>query len=312
MLEIYQVVEDKLIQVQEIAHGTWVNLVCPGEEEINRVASALNIPQENLRAALDEEERPRMEREEEEGQTLILIDTPYIEKEDKINVYTTLPLGLILTKECFVTVCLKEDTILKHFIGSRVKGFNPHFKNRFVLQLLYRNAAQFLLYLRHIDRLITRLEEELQKSMRNRELFQLLKLQKSLIYFSTSLKSNELVLNKLLKLDFLQKYPDDTDLLEDVIIENRQAIEMTNIYSGILSGISETFASIVSNNLNMVMKFLTSVTILLALPTMFSSFFGMNVRVPGQDWPFSFGVIAGISLAVVGLAAFLLARRKMF
>jgi len=310
MLEIYRMVDNKLTQVEEFLPGSWINLVAPGPDEIERVSRALAIPEENLKAALDEEERPRVE--QEEGQSLILMDTPLVEKEGKYNVYSTIPLGIIIANSCFVTVCLKEETILKFFINRQVKGFNPQFKNRFILQLLYRNATQFLLYLRHIDRLITRLEEELQKSMRNRELFQLLKLEKSLIYFSTSLKSNEVALNKLLKMEFLQKYPDDTDLLEDVIIENRQAMDMTKIYSEVLSGISESFAAIVSNNLNMVMKFLTSVTILLALPTMLSSFFGMNVRLPGQENPLAFLGIIGISLAGVGAAAFLLARRKMF
>jgi magnesium transporter len=156
------------------------------------------------------------------------------------------------------------------------------------------------------------IERELHKSMKNKELIQLLDLEKSLVYFSTSLRGNEIVLEKMLKLDAIKKYPEDEDLLEDVIIENKQAIEMANIYSNILSGMMDAFASVISNNLNIVMKFLTSVTIVLTIPTMIASFFGMNVPVPLSMQPYAFIIIIAISLGLSTILALFMAKKKMF
>jgi magnesium transporter len=183
-----------------------------------------------------------------------------------------------------------------------------------VFQILYRNAVQYLQYLKYIDKASSRIERDLHKSMKNKELIQLLKLEKSLVYFSTSLKSNEVVLEKLLKHEGIKKYPDDTDILEDVIIENKQAIEMANIYSSILTGIMGVFASIISNNVSIVMKFLASVSIVMAIPTMVASFFGMNVGIPfglGRN-PYAFLIVLSAAILLSGFSAFWLARRRMF
>lgn len=309
MLEIFKTVNEELTRLDHFEDGVWVNLTNPNEEEIIKVCEGLNIENEYVRAALDEEERARIEYEN--GQTLIIVDIPVFDR-DVDTIYSTIPLGIVLAKESIITVCLKENTILRDFINKRIKSFYTFYKNRFILQILYKNASQYLQYLRNIEKMSSRIEQDLHKSMKNKELIQLLKLEKSLVYFSTSLKANEIVLEKMLKLEYIKKYPDDTELLEDVIIENKQAIEMANIYSSILSGTMDAFASIISNNVNIVMKFLTSVTIVMAIPTMVASFYGMNVKIPFEDNPYAFTIVLAISVALSALSAFILAKRRMF
>lgn len=312
MLDIYKTINDELVSLDHFEDGVWVNLVNPDEEEILRVCEGLNVESEYVRAALDEEERARIEHDN--GQVLIIVDVPVIDKDGNTNLYATLPLGIVLVKEAIITVCLKDSTVIKDFEKKRIKSFFTHYKNRFVLQILYKNAAQYLQYLKYIDKASSRIEKDLHKSMKNKELIQLLKLEKSLVYFSTSLKANEIVLEKMLKLDIIKKYEDDMDLLEDVIIENKQAIEMANIYSSILTGIMGAFASVISNNVSIVMKFLASITIVMAIPTMVASFFGMNVPLPFnfENEPYAFAIILGIAVLLSAVSIFFLAKRKMF
>lgn len=311
MLGIYKTINDELVKLTTYEDGMWVNMVNPTEAEINNICENLKVEPDYIRAALDEEERARIEFEN--GQTLIIVDIPIVEQDGKVEVYTTIPLGIIVLKEAIITICLKESSLINHFVLNKIKTFYTFFKNRFILQLLHKNATLYLNHLRHIDKLSNSIEQDLHESMKNKELIQLLKLEKSLVYFSTSLKANELVLEKMLRLDYIKKYPEDTDLLEDVIIENKQAIEMANIYSSILSGTMDAFASVISNNVNIVMKFLTSVTIVMAIPTMVASFYGMNViNIPFAHNKFSFFIIIMITAILTGLAVFYLAKKKMF
>ncbi len=309
MIDIFKTLNSDIIRTRDFEEGIWVNLTNPTEEEIDRVGNKLNVEKDFLKASLDEEERARIEFEN--GQTLILVDIPVIEKEGRLNVYTTIPLGIILIEHCIITVCLKEDTLLDDFINSRVKAFVTQYRTRFVLQILYRNATRYLQYLKHIEKTSSRIEQDLHRSMKNKELIQMLKLEKSLIYFSTALKANELVLEKLMRFEHIKNYPEDTELLEDVIIENKQAIEMANIYSNILTGTMGAFASVISNNLNIVMKFLTSVTIVIAIPTMISGFFGMNVDLPlkGQYAFFYILLMSAFLSITAGIALY---RKRMF
>ncbi len=180
-----------------------------------------------------------------------------------------------------------------------------------LLQILYRNSVLFLSYLKQIDKNSTRVEQELHKSLKNQELIQMLKLEKSLVYFATSLKSNEVVMEKLMRMSFIKKYPDDMELLEDVIIENKQAIEMCNIYRDILSGTMNAFASVISNNLNIVMKLLTSITIILSIPTLIASLWGMNVGVPFANNPFGFVIVIAISVLIALGSAVVMVRKNM-
>lgn len=300
-----------LIRINDIEEHAWINLTAPTEEELKEVSSRLDIEMDFLKAALDEEERARIETDN--GQTLVVVDTPVVERDGKSIIYSTIPLGIILVKHYIVTVCLRENTILDEFSCNAVKSFLTQYRTRFVLQLLYRNSIRFLTYLKHIDKLSNKYETDLHRSMKNKELFQMLRLEKSLVYFSTSLKANEGVLEKLSRQERVKKYPEDAELLEDVIIENKQAIEMTNIYSNILSGTMDAFASVISNNLNIVMKILTSVTIVLAIPTLVSSFFGMNVAMPlDQQSPWSFLIVVGIAVVLCAVATIILFKKKMF
>ncbi len=310
MIKFFKSVNEELITCDVYEDGVWVYLINPSEEEINTTCAITKIEAEFIRPALDEEERPRIETDN--GQTLILVDIPTVENDGGTNVFSTIPLGIVFTKDAIVTVCLKETPVLGDFINKRVKSFYTHFKSRFILQILFKNATLYLLYLRSIEKISNKIENDLQKSMKNKELAQLMKLEKSLVYFSTSLKSNESVLEKMLKLEAIKKFEEDQDLLDDVIIENKQAIEMTNIYSSILTGTMNAFASIISNNLNIVMRSLTIITISLAVPTMISGFFGMNVPNFLENYGLAFPLIIGSSVVVSVLLSVLLMRRKLF
>jgi len=310
MIEIFKTTEEKFIKLEQFEKGVWVNLTNPTEEEILQVSRGLDLEIEHVRAALDEEERPRVE--SSNGCTLILVDIPIITMEEHAGLYTTLPLGIILKDDSITTVCLKKNAIINDFTDGKVKSFYTFKRTRFILQLLFKNATYYLQYLRQIDKTSHRIELELHKSMKNKELIELLDLEKSLVYFSTSLKSNEIVLEKMLKMDAIKKYPEDTDLLEDVMIENKQAMEMSNIYINILTGTMDAFASVISNNLNIVMKFLTSITIVLSIPTMIASFFGMNVNVPFEHNPHAFMIIFSITTVLSATISLIFVKRKMF
>jgi magnesium transporter len=308
MIKFYKSVNDELAATETFEDGVWVYMINPTEDEIALATGVTGIDAEFIRPALDEEERPRIENDN--GQTLILVDIPTVENDGSTNVFSTIPLGIVFTKETIVTVCLKETPILSDFISKRVKSFYTYFKSRFILQILFKSATFYLTYLRSIEKISNKIEHDLQKSMKNKELAQLYKLEKSLVYFSTSLKSNESVLEKMLKLEAIKKFEEDQDLLEDVIIENKQAVEMTNIYSSILSNTMDAFSSIISNNLNYVMKTLTVITIALSVPTAISGFFGMNVPNFLENNPAGFvGIFIG-SVVLAALIAFLLLRRR--
>ena len=243
------------------------------------------------------------------------MDIPSIEERNGKDWFVTIPMAIITTKDVLITVCLEETPILTAFMDGRVRDFHTFMKTRFILQILYKNATQYLQYLRIIDKKSEVIENKLHQSQKNEELIELLELQKSLVYFTTSLRSNEVVLEKLLRIDKIKKYPEDTDLLEDVIVENKQAMEMTSIYNGILSGTMDTFASVISNNLNIVMKFLATVTIVMSIPTMIASFYGMNVRASGMPFaenPYGFGIVLFFTLVLTLIVAYIFNKKDLF
>ncbi|MBE3554831.1 MAG: magnesium transporter CorA family protein, partial [Thermicanus sp.] len=286
--------DGQLEERTEICNGCWVHLVSPTESEILRVAEHLQIPLNFLKDPLDEEERSRIEKEDQ--LVLIIVNVPvYLTDDQESPIFDTLPLGMIITPEAFITVSLKDHPIFHEFMENRIKQFFTFKKTRFSLQILYQIATHYLRYLKLIYKRTNEIERELHQSMKNQELYTLLNLEKSLVYFTTSLKSNNIVMQKMMRNGILKMYEDDQDLLEDVIIENQQAIEMAETHSAVLSGMMDAFASVISNNLNIVMKFLASFTILLSLPTMVASFYGMNVPIPFQTHPFSFWVAILIS-----------------
>jgi magnesium transporter len=274
MMQVYRTKKDTEPAFTEIVdaacEGSWIRLSSPAEAELARVAESQCIPLEFLKAALDEEERPRIDADD--GVVLIVLDVPMVTEFEGIKTLTTLPLGIIIADKLIITVCNRQTPILDDFIAGKVRHFHTAKKTRFLFQIFYRNASSYLHHLRQIERSISRIEVELHRSMKNEELFQMMELEKSLIYFSTSLKSNEAVLERVLRTKPLKMYDDDAEFLEDVIIENRQAMEMSQIYLHILNGMTQAFATIISNNLNIVMKFLASITIIIAIPTMIASF----------------------------------------
>lgn len=308
MIKIYKTIDGKVAEIDTIEKNSWINMVNPTEEEIQFINGELDVEEDFLRAALDEEEISRVELEDN-NHSLITIDVPIVKKDSKMVLYTTIPVGIIQTENNIITVCLRGSTILDDFAKGRVKNVFTNLKTRFIFQILYRVASRFLLYLRHINRMSTDIEKELHISMKNKELIQLLDLEKSLVFFSTSLKANQTVLEKLQRGRVIKLYEEDKELLEDVLIEVEQAIEMSNIYSNILSGTMDAFASIISNNLNIVMKVLTSITILMAIPTMISSFYGMNVE--GLPLP-NFWIVVGIAIGITVISAIVLFKKKMF
>ena len=289
-------------------------MIAPTEEEVAKISTQYSIDPDALKAALDIDERSRIETDE--NYTMILINIPIVEAfTDEKELYNTLPLSIITVNDVVITVCSQDTPILHQFTKGKVKDFYTNMKSRFIFQLLYKIASFYLLYLRVIDRKSEEVEAKLHKSTRNQELIELLKLEKSLVYFTTALRSNEVVLEKLVRLESIKKYPDDADLLEDVIVENRQAIEMANIYSGILSGTMDAFASVISNNLNIVMKILAVITIVMSIPTMIFSAYGMNLQMCGMPFaqhPFGFLIIVAIALGLSAVVAILFKALKMF
>ena len=228
MIQVLKTEDGMIHQKDEAENGCWIALTDPTATEILEIAEKYNIDPDHLKAPMDEEERSRIEYED--TYSLVLVDIPVIEERNEKDWYGTIPLGIITHNEVIITVCLEETPVLTAFMDGRVKEFYTYWKTRFILQVLYRNASQYLQYLRIIDKKSEHLGENLHKSQQNQELIELLELEKSLLYFTTSLRSNEVVLEKLLRSEKIKKYPEDTELLEDVIIENKQALEMANIY----------------------------------------------------------------------------------
>lgn len=314
MISIYKTIIregiPELLKIDAPEEGCWINVVSPTEQELLLLSKKTGAPLDFLKSALDEEETSRIDFED--NYTSIIVDIPFTEMEDNSLTYDTYPLSIIHNDKMLITICLKNSKILTDFIDGKIKSFYTFKKSRFTLQLLYRVAIYFLIYLRQIDKKSVMIQKKLQISMKNKEVIQLLSLEKSLVYFSTSLKSNEITLEKMLKIDLLQAFPEDKDILEDVIIENKQAIEMANIYSNILSGTMDAYASIISNNLNIVMKFLASITIVLSVPSIIYSMYGMNItNLPFEHSPNAFIIIFGISLVATLIALFIFKKRDM-
>lgn len=316
MLKIYNTdVETNHFEIiKDFKKGSWINLVNPSEEEIKKVCKNVKIEEDFIRDSLDFEEKARIDVEEDDGTILFVVDVPIIEKsKDGNDIYTTMPLGMIIVRDdFFITVALKKNKVIDTFEKSKIKNFQTYKKSRFIFQILYLNASYFLSYLKQINKETEIAEYILQNSMRNKELLKLLSLEKGLVYFTTSLKSNELVMEKTMRGKIIKLYEEDEEILEDAITENRQAIEMAKIYSDILNGTMDAYASIISNNLNGVMKFLTSITIVLAVPTMISSFWGMNVGLPFQNSSYGFFVMILISIILTLLVTWWLKKKDMF
>lgn len=301
----------KLEKIDGIVKGCWINIVSPTEDEINMIGRELDIPFDFLKDPLDDEERSRIEKEDDKA--LIIADFPFMTHDDVgFPIYDTIPMGMIITNDHFITISLRETPILDDFKNNRIRGFFTNKKTRFALQILFSISSYYLKYLKQINKRTNEIERELHQSMKNKELYAFLALEKSLVYFTTSLKSNKVVLDKMLRLNHLKMYEEDKDLLDDVIIENTQAIEMADTYSSILSGMMDAFASVISNNLNIVMKFLTSITLILSFPTMVASIYGMNVNLPFQNSPYAFIIVMSMAVFLSSLTTIIFWKKKFF
>lgn len=315
MLKIYNtdIETNEFRELKEFKKGSWINLVNPSENEIKKVCESAQIQEDFIRDALDFEEKARIDHEEDDDTTLFVVDVPITESgEEGEVIYSTLPLGMIVVRDdFFITVSLRKNKIIESFEKRKIKNFQTYKKTRFIFQILYLNSSFYLSYLKQINKETEVAEYILKNSMRNKELLKMLTLEKGLVYFTTSLKSNELVMEKTLRGKIIKLYEEDEEILEDAITENRQAIEMAQIYNNILNGTMDAYASIISNNMNGVMKTLTSITIILAVPTMISSFWGMNVNLPLQNNPLGFIVMISISIILTLFVSWWLRRRNM-
>jgi magnesium transporter len=300
LISYYKTFDGAITRVDKYEKDCWVSCISPDSEEVKFLSEEFDVGTDFLRASLDDEESSHVDSDHKH--TLIIIDIPVKNSESGIG-YNTIPLGVILTPENVITVCLKNNPLLDELSTGFVKGIYTNLRSHFVLHIMLRMATKFLQNLKQIDKLSEQVEVELRKSMKNKELIQLLEVEKSLVYFSSSLKANEGTLEKIMRGRIVKLYEDDKDLLDDVLIEIKQAIEMSGIYLNILSGTMDAFASVISNNLNIVMKVLASITLIISIPTVISGLYGMNTSppIPFSDvWWFPF-LLSGIFVAIAVL-----------
>ncbi|WP_291426963.1 magnesium transporter CorA family protein [Deinococcus sp.] len=312
MLTYYRSIGGKLTTLSSYTEGCWINAAAPTPEELARVSRETGLDLDYLSYPLDPDERSRFERDE--GQLLIIMQTSYRLPEESDIPYDTVPLGILHTDHCLVTVCsLEENPVVKDVLSGLVRRVSTVKRNRLTLQLFLRNAQRFLIDVRQINKRVDAIEDKLENSQQNRELLDLLKLEKSLVYFMTGLKANEAMMERVKRDRIFEMYEEDADLLDDVLIENLQAIEMATIASNILTSMAGAFASVISNNVNQVVKVLTVTTILVAIPTLVSGFFGMNVEgLPFHSNPAGFWLVMAVATALAGVIAWLFYKWKIF
>ena len=313
MKNIYKTDNGILSQKEAFEPDVWVNLISPNMDELTEAAEYYDIDIADLRAALDEEESSRVQMED--GYTLILVDIPLEEIRNDQRAYTTIPLGILLVQDAILTVCGEDTVILNYFYNNRMRGFSTKKKMRFVYQILLRTTNLYQALLRVIDKKRSEIEKRVgSETTEDKDLINLHELETNLVYFATSLSANKVVLDRLTRYERIKQYPEDKELLDDVIVENRQAIEMTNIYRDIIHGAREVVSTIINNRLNNVMKFLTSITLVMAIPTIISGIYGMNVSgkwMPLSETPHGFAIICVLTAAICMLALVVLKKRKM-
>lgn len=312
MINIYKT-DDRIIrEISEYETGSWVKLTSPTLEECADISEQFQMDIADVRAALDDEESSRISLEDD--YTLILVDIPSAEVRNNRHTYTTIPLGILMTEEVVVTVCAEDTAVLRTFIEQRVREFSTKKQMRFTYQILYNSSMVYQSLLRNIDRKRTEIEERIDQDTEDVDLVDLHELESNLVYFATSLRANGVVLDRLSRYGRLRQYSEDRELLEDVIIENKQAIEMTQIYRDIINGTRELLSTVINNRLNNAMKYLAAITIVMSIPTIISGLYGMNVSgkwMPLSSVPHGFGIICLITLVVCIFAMFVLKKRKM-
>jgi len=309
MIKIFKFTEHQFEPIDSIENGCWVNVIKPDNNELEKLSIELNVPLDFLMDSLDIDERARIEKAG--NTTLIILRIPVLNTDISRVPFITLPLGIIIINEIILTVCSLDINSLFD-LSSRTRNGLPQSPVQLLMQCFANTALLYLKHLRAINRKSIEVEIELHKAMKNEQLLKLLDIEKSLVFFITSLRSNEFMMERLKRSDISKTNDIDNELLDDIIVDNKQALEMASIYSNILSGMMDAFASVISNNLNIVMKLLTSITIILMLPTLVASIYGMNVKLPFQDSPHAFLITIGISgsLSIIGVLIFM--KRKWF
>lgn len=315
MIRFYAKEDGQLIELEIPKDSCWIN-ICPpfAPHELEEAANRFDIPLDFLTDPLDIDERSRYEKEDDAR--LILFNTPILNEIEGKNesIYTTVPIGIIFTLDHLITISPHPNPVLQRFLDGRVKHFDPEDEALFALQMMEQNVYRFLTCLKKLNLKRNLIENELYDSSRNKELKQLLSIEKSLVYFVNSLSSNELLKMKMKRVDFLhiRDHEDKTDLFEDIIIDNSQALEMANVYTNILHGTMDAYGSIISNNLNLTIRRLTTITIILMVPTLIASFYGMNVPLPGHEEPFSLLYIVLGSIVISALVAWFFHSKRLF
>jgi len=315
MIRYYQKLQHQLQEIETPQDGCWINIYPPfHQQQIEQLANSLNIFQDFFTDSLDTDEKSRFDIDD--SNKLIVIKTPIVNTnaESDSAVYITIPIGIILHPKHIITISPYKNPVIDSFINNSIKRLDPRDQTIFILTLFSRCVFYFLYYLKAINTKRNEIEKEVLKSEFNKELTQLLDIQKSLVYFSTSLRSNELLLLKMQRTNFIMtdNSEDTKDIMDDVIIDTSQALEMSNIYTVIMNSSAETYSSIISNNQNALMKRLTSITIILMIPTLVASLWGMNVIVPFMQGRTPFYIIVLISFVVSIGIGYLFLRRRLF
>lgn len=296
MIRYYQTINGKTTKTDVYTPGCWINCTDPNEDEITYLITNFSLEPETIRSSLDEEESSHVDREDDN--VLAVIDSPVVDKTGKNFTYYTTPISIILTPQSVITISIHENSILEEFSEGLIRNVCVENKNRFALQIMLRMAGKYLQYLKQINKLTERVEEKLKKTMKNEELMQFLEIEKSLVYFSASLRSIGGMIGKINRGKYIELSEEDRDLLEDVSIEFTQAREMSEIYMNILSSSMDTFSSVISNNMNDVMKKLASITLIFSIPTIISGIYGMNnPGIPLMDYwvaPFVIMVVSSL------------------
>ncbi|MEB8127154.1 magnesium transporter CorA family protein [Staphylococcus succinus] len=302
----HEIIESKLDY-----NTSWINVVDPTREEVETLMNLYNIPEDFIKDPLDSEESARVEYDEDTGYSLIIVDIPIVNDTNlKVLSFITIPLGIIIGNKKILTVCNVENEFLENFARQNM---NLHFHSRFALNILLTIANHYNRNLRLLNKTRLRIERNLKNNVTNKQLYNLMEVEKSLVYFLAALKGNDSIIKKLFRLPAIKRFDEDEDLLEDLVIENNQAIETTGLYTDILESITTSYASLLSNEMNNTMKTLTLFTVFLTLPTLVFSFFGMNVPLPINDQSYiSWLIVIGISLVIVSIVgAFLWRKQKL-
>ena len=312
MINIYRTDDRIISEIDQYMAGAWVKLTAPTLEECAEISDRFHMDIADVRAALDDEESSRINLEDDS--TLILVDIPSAEMRNNRHSYTTIPLGILIAEDVVITVCAEETAVLRSFVEQRVRDFSTKKQMRFTYQVLYNACMVYQSLLRSIDRKRTEIEERIDKNTEDVDLIDLHELESNLVYFATSLRANGVVLDRLTRYGRLRQYSEDQELLEDVIIENRQAIEMTQIYRDIINGTRELMSTVINNRLNNVMKYLAAITIVMSIPTIISGLWGMNVGgkwMPFSSTPHGFAIICLITLLLCVFVMLWLRKKKM-